>query len=182
MEPDDFTDGDRLLAAFARWAAQQRTEQAAGMRSRERSLRDQAEGEATWSGLLVDLAEADADLTIEVGSRRMRGRLVGVGRDFCVLEGDGRRPALIPTDRIVAVWKEKPASGSRFPHLDLTFGAALSGLAGERSPVCMVLDGGSQVIGDLISSGADLVTVRTDPATRRTVHLQTSHIEVCELR
>ena len=182
MEPDAFSDGDRLLAAFARWAAQQRTEQAAGMRSRERSLRDQAAGEATWSGLLVDLAETEAELTMEVGSRRMRGRLIGMGRDFCVLDQDGRRPALIPIDRIAGVWKEKPASGSRFPHLDLTFGAALSGLAEERSPVCVVLSSGNQVIGELISSGADLVTVRTEPSTRRTVHLQTSHIEICELR
>jgi hypothetical protein len=108
--------------------------------------------------------------------------LVGVGRDFCVLDQERRRPALIPAHRIVAVWKEKPASGSRFPHLDLSFGAALSGLAEERSPVCMALDSGSQVIGELIASGADLVTVRTDPSTRRTVHLQISHIEICELR
>ena len=182
MEPGAFTDGDRLLAAFARWAADERTAQAARMRSRERSLRDQAAGEATWSGLLVDLAETAGEVTLEVGSKTLRGGLVGVGAGFCVLVQDGRRPALIPTDRIVALWKEKAASGSRFPHLDLTFEAALSGLADERSPVCVVLTGGSQVTGELVRSGTDLVSIRTDPPTRRTVHVRTGHIEICELR
>ncbi|HEX4864972.1 MAG TPA: hypothetical protein VFV02_12930 [Acidimicrobiales bacterium] len=182
MEPDVFSEGDRLVAAFARWAAQERTAQAAGMRSRERSLRDQAAGEATWSGLLVDLAETRSELAMEVGTRRIRGTLVGVGQDFCVLDQEGRRPVLIPIERIAAVWKENPASGSRFPDLELTFGAALAGLADERAPVRVILGGGSPVIGELIGFGTDLVTIRTDSSTRRTVHVRISQIEVCELR
>jgi hypothetical protein len=174
--------GDSVVAAFARWAAKERVADAAGTRSKERSLRDQAAGEATWSGLLVDLAETQAEVELETGSRRLSGRLVGIGRDFCVIEQRGRRPALIPSDRIVAVWTERPASGSRFPNLDLSFAAALAALADERSPVCLVVAGGSQVTGELIASGTDLVTVRTGPTTRRTAHIRTCHIEVCELR
>ncbi|HUE59856.1 MAG TPA: hypothetical protein VMO88_09765 [Acidimicrobiales bacterium] len=180
MERDD--DGDRLAAAFGRWAAAERTAQAAGVRSRERTLRDQAAGEATWAGLLVDLAETLAQVSLGVGARRLTGILVGVGRDFCVLDQRGGRPLLIPNERIVAVWKESPASGSRFPHLELSFEAALAGLAEERSPVCIHLAGGSQVSGDLVGCGTDLVTVRTEAPARQSVHVRTDHIEVCELR
>lgn len=175
-------DGDSLAAAFGRWAAAERTAQAAGMRSRERSLRDQAAGEATWAGLLVDLAETLAQVTLGIGPRRVTGVLVGLGRDFCVLDQPGGYPLLIPNDRIVAVWKEGPASGSRFPHLELSFEAALAGLAEERSPVCIHLAGGMQVSGDLVGCGTDLVTVRTEAPARRSVHIPTDRIEVCELR
>ena len=182
MQPDAFSPGDRLLAAFARWAAEDRTEQAAGARSRERSLRDQASGEATWAGLLVDLGEAKSELTVEVGRRRLKGRLVGVGRDFCVLERDSRGPSVIPSFAIVAAWHDAPPSGSRFPHLDISFAAAMAGLAADRSPVCISLDTGSQVTGDLIACGSDLLTVRGEPPARRVVHLQTVHVEMCEIR
>jgi hypothetical protein len=180
VEPDG--SGESVVAAFARWAAQERVAEAAGMRSKERSLRDQAAGEATWSGLLVDLAESQGEVELDLGSRRIAGRVVGMGRDFCVVEQRGRRTALIPTDRIVAVWGDGPATGSRYPDLDLSFEAALAALADERSPVCMNLAGGGQISGELIGCGADLVTLRTEPTARRTVHVRTSHIEVCELR
>jgi hypothetical protein len=174
--------GDSVVAAFARWAAQERVAEAAANRSKERSLREQSAGEATWSGLLVDLAEAQGEVELDVGARRLSGNLVGIGRDFCVLEQRGRGPALIPSERIVAVWGERTASGSRYPHLDLSFGAALAGLADERCPVRVLLAGGSQVSGEMVRCGNDLVTLRTGPAARRTVHVRTSHIEVCELR
>jgi hypothetical protein len=174
--------GDSVVAAFARWAAEQRVAEAAGVRSKERSLRDQAAAEATWSGLLVDLAERNCEVELELRSRRVSGRLVGIGRDFCVLEQRGRRPALIPVEGIVAVWREGPADGSRFPALDLSFEAALAGLADDRSPVCILLAGGSQVRGELVGSGTGLITVRTGPTARRTVHVRTAHIELCELR
>ncbi len=180
MERDG--DGESLAAAFGRWAAAERAAEAAGTRSRERSLRDQAAGEATWAGLLVDLAETLAQVTLGVGARRLTGVLVGVGRDFCALDQRGGYPLLIPNDRIVAVWKEGPASGSRFPHLELSFEAALAGLAEERSPVCVHLAGGTQVSGELVGCGTDLVTVRTEAPARRSVHIRTDHIEVCELR
>lgn len=182
MDSDGFTDGDHLVAAFARWAAQERTAEAAAMRSRERSLRDQAAGGATWSGLLVDLAESRAEVAVDVGSRRWRGRLVAVGRDFCVLEPSGGHPALIRADRIRAIWHEKPATGTRFPHLELSFQAALAGLADERAPVRVAIAGGSPIVGELVGSGADLVSIRTEPEARRTVHVRTDQVEVCELR
>jgi hypothetical protein len=180
VEPDG--SGDSVVAAFARWAAQERVAEAAGMRSKERSLRDQAAGEATWSGLMVELAESQGEVELNLGSRRVVGRVVGMGRDFCVVEQRGRRTVLIPIERIVAVWKERPTTGSRYPALDLSFEAALAGLADERSPVCLHVARGNQISGELIGCGADLVTLRTEPTARRTVHVRTSHIEVCELR
>ena len=181
---DSDGDGDSLAAAFERWAAAERTAQAAATRSKERVLREQAAGEATWAGLLVDLAETLAQVTLGVGARRLTGILAGLGRDFCVLEQPRGRPFLIPNKVIATVWPTSGtnASGSRIPHHDLSFDAALAGLADERSPVCIQVAGGTQVSGDLVGSGADLVTVRTEPPARRAVHIRSDQIEVCELR
>ena len=195
VDRDD--DGDSLAAAFERWAAAERTAQAAATRSRERALREQAAGEATWAGLLVDLAETLAQVTLGVGARQLTGILVGMGRDFCVLEQRDQRLGrqfLIPNKGIVTVWptpgptgkgstaRQSTASGSRIPHHDLSFESALAGLADDRSPVCIRIAGGAEVSGDLVGSGADLVTVRTEPPARRIVHIRSDHIEVCELR
>ena len=81
-EWDDAQRGDELVAALDRWAAMQRAAAAAAGRARERSLRDQAATLATWTGVLVDLAEQGAPVTAVVANQRRSGRVIGVGRDF----------------------------------------------------------------------------------------------------
>jgi hypothetical protein len=108
--------GDELIAAFGRWAAGQRAEAAAAGRARERWLRTQAGAGATWTGVLVDLAEQSGPVVVVSGSRRWRGALVGVGPDFCVLDATPRRPVLVALAALSAVWAEgagpMPAGGS----------------------------------------------------------------------
>lgn len=196
--------GEELVAQFTRWAAAQRAAEAVDRRTRERSLRDQAVGSATWTGLVVDLAERSAPVVMMVGAHRRRGRLVGVGQGFCVLEQPNGRPALVALGAIAALAPDQAGpsaagapSGNREPELRLSLAAALAALAEERSPVVVVLAGGHQESGQLIAAGEDVLTLRTDGAAgtsggggagvagvaaRRLVHVPVRAVLVCELR
>ena len=180
--------GDELVAAFARWAADQRAEAAAADRVRERSLRTQASATATWAGILVDLAEQATPVTAVVAAQRRRGRIVGVGPDFCVFEAHLGGPALICLPAMSALWPERtttgafPPAGARPPALELSLLAALSMLAEERSPVTLVTSGGDEIAGDLIAAGEDVLTVQTDPPARRLAYVRLSALARCELR
>jgi hypothetical protein len=194
---------DDLVDALGRWAAADRAARAAGDRSRERVLREQAGAAATWSGVLVDLAERRAAVTLAVAGARRSGRLVGIGQDFVVFDQRGGHPALVILDAIDAVWTEDPvgagsAVGSRPAALDLSLVAALAGLADERTPVALLLSGGDEVTGDLVGMGADVLTVRrpsggrTGAATsgsghrgggqRRAIVVPVGAVALCELR
>jgi len=196
-------DGDDLIAQFVRWSAGERVAEAARGRVRERSLREQAAQAATWTGALVDLAEAGARVTVLIGATRVAGRLEALGADFCVLQADGRRPLLVPLDRMAAVWPSEygwpsasgwpnetgperaPAgstTGSRFPSLQLSMTAAMALLAEERHPVTLVLTGGHQVQGDLVRAGEDVLTVRELDGRARSVLVALEHVEYCLLR
>jgi hypothetical protein len=182
----DGSSGDDLVAQFARWSAGQRADDAARSRSRERSLREQAVSSATWSGALLDLAEARSAVTVSVGSARLSGTLEAVGADFCVLRA-GRRPVLVRLARLVTVWPEAraprhPPAGSRFPSLELSMAAALSMLAEDRVPVTLRLTGDQFVSGDLVAVGEDIVTLREPEGARRSALVPLEAVEYCELR
>jgi hypothetical protein len=179
--------GEELVAAFVRWAADQRAGMAAANRARERSLRDQAAATATWVGVLVDLAEQAAPVTVVVAGQRRSGRLVGVGRDFCVLQGEHGRAALIRLPEISQLWPDiraldEPPAGDRSPSIDLPLISALALLADERSPVGLISGGGLETVGELVAAGDDVLTVRTAPPARRLVYVPLDSVAVCELR
>jgi hypothetical protein len=187
--------GEELVAQFARWAAGQRAADAVDRRARERSLRDQAVGSATLVGVLVDLAERSASVALLVGSHRLRGRLVGVGRDFCVLEQPSGRPILIALSALGSLTVATPAGsrpggigrieapgGDRDPEVTLSLAAALGALAEERSPAALVVAGGHQEEGTLIGAGADVLTLRTDGQPRRLIHIPLEAVWICEPR
>jgi hypothetical protein len=204
--------GEELIAAFADWAASQRIRAAAANRARERSLRDQAAAQATWSGLLLELAERRAGVTAAVGGRRWQGRLVGVGRDFCVLETRAGRFALIPFRAISVLWPEPlgpaigattgpaseaatgpaigattgPAIGApastRRPALDLSLPAALSMLVDDRYPVTVVTTSGLETAGLLVGLGDDVLTIQADPPARSLAYVPLHALSLCELR
>jgi hypothetical protein len=179
--------GDELVAAFARWAADQRVVAAAGDRARERSLREQARATATWTGVLVDLAEQGNQVTVMIAGQRRGGRLVGVGRDFCVLEPDQGRTALISVEHVTELWPDGPArndapEGDRSPAIDLPLMAALALLAEERSPVGVFSTGGFETAGDLVAAGDDVLTVRTGTPGRRLVYVPLRALAICDLR
>jgi len=186
---DEGHSGEELVAQFARWAAGQRAVEAVDRRSRERFLRDQVIGSATWVGLMVDLAERSAPVSLSVSSQRLRGRVVGVGRDFCVLDQPSGRAALIALSALTLVAPEEaPPSrisapgGSRGPGLELSLAAALASLAEERSLLALVLAGGHQVEGTLIGAGEDVLTLRTDGQARRMAHVPLAAVRICEIR
>jgi hypothetical protein len=182
----DVQPGDDLVAAFHRWAAGERTTEAARDRTRERWLRDQASATASWAGIMVDLAEQATTVVIGMGPLRLTGRIVGVARDFCVVEQAGGRPVLIALDAISAVWPAPSGAGSpggdRPPGLALSMAGALSALADERSRVLLTLEDGDQLEGELVAVGEDVITLRTQPPSRRSIYVRLASVRSCEIR
>lgn len=176
--------GDELAAALARWAADAAVAEAAGTRTRERWLRQQAGETATLTGVLVDLAERATPAVVTLRSGVHRGRVVGVGRDFCVLAS--RASVVVALDAVVSV-AAGPASvaertgtdGDRVAPLDLDLTDVLSLLSADRSPARLALAGGAIVAGSLLSAGAGVVECRTASPGGRTVVVVVSAIEAC---
>lgn len=180
--PDDF------LAELARWSSRDRVRRSAAERSRANSLQEQSAAGATWVGVMVDLAESGAEVTLSVGSGpKVTGRLVGVARDFVVVEGRGSSPVLVNSAAVTALAPRPGAAasrrpgGRRRPPLELTLAGALDALAGERAPV-IVRAAGEPVAGSLLACGEDLVTVRTDNGTRPVVYVPLAAVVCVELR
>jgi hypothetical protein len=178
--------GDELVAALDRWAASQRAASAAAGRARERSLREQAATLATWTGILVDLAEHGASVTAVLANQRRRGRIVGVGRDFFVLDAHPGRPALVRSDAVASLWPDHAAAvlpaGARGGEIDLSLMMAVALLAEERSPICVISTTGGETAGDLVAAGEDVLTVRTDASMRRLAYVPLGAVAICELR
>jgi hypothetical protein len=180
-------EGDDLVAAFVRWAAGQRTASAAASRARERSLREQAAASATWAGVIVDLAEQQASVTVAVGGQKRAGRVVGAGRNFFVLDG-GRhgRITLVALDAVGAIWPDQVAdvlpTGARLGAIDMTLMMALALLVEQRAPVCITSPAGLQTSGELVAAGEDVLTLRIDPAARRLTYVPLATVALCELR
>jgi hypothetical protein len=177
---------DDFVSALDRWAASQRTASAAASRARERSLREQAATLATWTGILVDLAEQGAPVTAVVANQHRRGRIVGVGRDFFVLDAHPGRTALVRADAVASLWPEGAGAplpaGSRGGAIDLTLLMALALLAEQRSPVCLATTAGLETAGDLLAAGEDILTLRTDSSRRRLAYVPLQAVAWCELR
>ncbi len=161
---------DQLSAELARWAAEGRSAEAVGSRSRERWLRQQAEESATWLGVLLDLAEQGRSVVAELSSGGSAcGELVGVGEDVCLLSGGAGRPTtLVALAHVAAVRARVPAmdvaTGDRLPPLRLDLLGALARLAAEREPARLGLAGGREATGRILGAGSDVLTL--DPATR----------------
>lgn len=181
---DDGNDADALVAAFARWAADERVSAAAVERARERSMRLQAGAGATVVGVLVDLAELAVPVVVSVAGVHRSGRIVAAGEDFCVLDpGDRARPSLVVTRTIAAVWPGRGSAtpaGERPAAVALSLPAALSLLAEERAPVRLVLPPSQEVSGELVSVGDDVVTIAGNGPSGL-VHVPVAAVGVCDL-
>lgn len=195
----------RFLAELGAWAAGQRVAGAAGGRARLRSLTEAAAGSATLVGVLVDLAERESEVTVALASPapsahpagsgspsgatlaalRLTGRLIGVGRDFCVLERTDRAMTLVRLAAVTAVWSSGTAtprpSGDRPAPLSLSIEAVLAELAASGASVVVgTLTG--PVEGDLVSVGEDVLTLRHRSSVRPVVHVPTAAVQWCEMR
>lgn len=159
---------ESLLADLARWTGDTRAGEAAESRMRERWLRRQAEEDARFAGVLLDLSEGDAAVAVRTTTgRTLHGRLAAVARDFCVVRHAGLATflafAAIASVRPEPGHRAGEAASQRAAPVSAGLGEALAGLAGERPRVRIAVEGGSDALaGELRSVGADVVTLRLD--------------------
>jgi hypothetical protein len=182
--PVDGLLGEGISARLERWAADARVEVAARRRARERWLRQQAEEEATFAGVLIDLGEHGVEVALHTRTGRAhRGRVGVVGADFVGLlpssTGLGGSAAagshgslgapvgdevLVSLDSVTSVRMQAGArlvTGDRVLTSRLSLAEVITGLAAERERVVLVLaEAGETVAGILHSVGQDMVVVR----------------------
>jgi len=178
---------EELVAAFARWAAGERSAAAARGRTQERWLRQVATEAATFGGLLVDLAEGRAAVVLTVAGERHAGSVVGVAADFCVLTDQAGALQLVALRAVSSLRTgitrtgSEPA-GDRPAAISLHLADALAALAADRAPVRLVLSDGGRALGDLVATSTDVVTLRVGSPSRQVVHVPLAAIASCQLR
>ncbi len=155
---------DALIASFRAWAAAERAGRAAGDRSRERWLRQQATETATLIGVLVDLAERRAGVTLATGGEVVTGRLTGVGTDaaLVVAERSGA-PTVVAVDHVSSVRVaegDRDTTGDRPAPGDWGLRDVLEAFGAERLPVRLAPSGGEPLSGVIVGVGADVCTLR----------------------
>jgi hypothetical protein len=172
VRADDALGGrSRFDDGLVRLGDRERGDDAARARSREHWLRRQADEEATFSGVLVDLAErGDRVAVATVTGRRHRGWLRGVGADFCVLETDDAQQVVV---RLGALASVRPEPGQPFAGGDRgTVGARtladhLASLADHRPRVLVATIAPAESIGGALHSvGRDVLVVALDGQAR----------------
>lgn len=176
---DESGPGDSFLEDLARWAADERASEDARSRTQERALRQAAEQEATFAGVLVDLAErGDVVLVGLASGRSHRGPLLAVGRDFVALRDPHGQPVFLAlsavTDvRLLPGARAGDTTGSARLDDRSSMAAVLAGLAGEGRRVRVGTWGDVMgVAGELRAVGTDVVTLRLDTRPPTTVYLR----------
>jgi hypothetical protein len=160
---------------FERWLAALRIDEAARARVRRRWLRHAAEEDATLAGVLLDLAERQAPVSLVTsGGRRHHGPVVVVGEDFAGLRTGIDRHVLVRLDHVVSVRpidEDAAPIGDRDVASSLRLLDVLIGLAGDRLDAWLLLSSGDQVAGSLRSVGRDVVVVRADGGSGTTTYV-----------
>lgn len=157
---------------LARWLAEARVDEAVTARLRERSLRQLGAEEATLLGLCLDLAEGGRAVLARTREGRVhRGVLVAVGADFVAMRSGSGDATFLPVGWLAwlrpapGAWRGAPArggaaAGDRTPPLAARLVDVLTGLAGNRPRVRLVLAGDPDVwAGRLLTCGADVLSV-----------------------
>lgn len=154
--------------ALAALIGDQRTAEAAQVRSRMHWLAQQGAEEASVRGVLVDLAETGSTAVIAVRGRGpCPGRVRLVGADFAVIDaapGDVVVP-LAAIDSIRSVPGRRTPVGRIEPAMGLALHPLLAELAIERPVVTVTTANGDRIAGELRSVGRDLLRL-ADPDTR----------------
>jgi hypothetical protein len=158
-----------------------RTADAAASRSRERWLRVQADESATFSGVLVDLAERATPVLVHGrAGRKHRGTIAAVAADFCALRTAGGRDVLLAFGGIGSIRPDSRGPGpvgDRVVHAELGLPEMLAMLVADRPRVLIVTNTDTDgVAGELRSVGRDLVTLKLDGEPRATAYVAISAI------
>lgn len=152
---------------------------AARERAHERVLRETAELESTFIGVVLDLAEQGTAVVVRTAAGRThRGKVIGVGAGAIAVRDDGRPPVLIATAAVTSVrphaepdGRPRDVSGGRPAPLDLSLVRLLAVLAEERPRVQVSCAGEEPLAGELRSVGTDVLTVRLDGDRRLLAHV-----------
>jgi DNA-binding transcriptional LysR family regulator len=141
---------------------EQRRDDASAQRRRARSLDQQAAGSSTLAGVLRDLGEHGAGVTVEVtGCGPLRGRITGLGADFVVITADDTA-VTVPLQAVELVRPDpgqRRAAGDREPGEGRTLAAVLEDLAADAATVQVRTRSGDRVSGELVAAGIDVVAV-----------------------
>jgi hypothetical protein len=180
--PDGILSGSPSLAArLDAWLADARVESSADERAREHWLRAAADADATFAGVLLDLAERGVGVAVAtVGARRFQGVVHVLGADFIALRGRAGNEVLLALRTFASV-RTAPAvgvaTGERVVTTELCLADVLAELAAERARVrLVVLDGTEAVTGELRAVGQDVVTLRIDGQPQATAYVRTAAV------
>ena len=153
---------DRLLD-------ESRADDASAERVRERWLRRQAEEDARFVGVLLDLAESRRPVAITMaGGRVHHGTLTLVGADCAVLRDRGGHVVHLALRAMTAVVPDPgaasgPATGERAAASPATLLDLLLEIGSERPSVQVVTTGAPQgLTGRLLAVGTDVLTIRLE--------------------
>lgn len=163
--------------AHDRWLAELRVDDEVRRRRREHWLAHQAAETATIVGVLRDLSEQAIRCRLDTTvGRRHHGTVSAVGIDFVAVRTDG--PLVLVPLRAVTVVSTGGGvpRGDRMGGLDLTLQEALADRLEDRTRAVVRVDGGATLSGDIVGVGHDLVSLRSDDADRRVVHVQAEAI------
>lgn len=167
--------GGGLASKLENWAAAARIDEAALARGRQRWMLEVAGQEATLGGVLLDLGERRAVVSVRLsGERSHTGRIEVIGADFVSLRTT-RDVVLLP-HRSVALVRTAPEEptvvGDRVLRSGAGFDEVIRELAADREVVRLVLAGGGEVLaGVLRSAGVDVLALRTEGQPPATVHV-----------
>lgn len=179
--PDLFGPGDGLLDRLDRWAADARADHAVAARAREGFLRRTAAEDATFAGVLVDLAERGGPVLVALaGGRRHRGVVRAVGADFVGLrtaQGGDVLAALAGVVSVRADGRDDPVAGDRAVEVAAGLAEVLAVLAEDRPRVLVVAGGDPDgLAGELRSVGRDVLVLRLDGADRPTAYVRIANL------
>jgi hypothetical protein len=180
----DAGEADRLVAAFAAWAAANSVERAAASRSRSRRLKEQAAAQTSLLALALDMAERQVQVVLRAGTWQATAQICAVATDFLLLERPSG-PAMVPVSALgslsVAGGGAQISANEAAPTLALSFAAAVSLLAEEKTPVRVSVQG-RLVEGEVASVGSDVVCLRSPRSRLDATWLPLRAIEACEIR
>jgi hypothetical protein len=166
--------------SLERWIADGAVDEAARARARRGWLREQAAASTTFVAVLADLADRGRPVLVHSTTGvRHRGRIAALGADFVALSTDHGALVLLSHDAITAVRSEPgdpPMRSMRAPELGLSLAQVLAELGEDRPRVAVSTDGTTQLAGELISVGVDVMTVRLDGDARATVYVPLSAV------
>ncbi len=165
-------DDDSTQAALARWAAEAQVADAVTRRRRAAWLARQAAADAHLVGVATALGERGRPVLVGlVSGRRHRGRITVVGRDFIELATEQGGVWLVLA---ALAWVRAPTGdpiasgppgrdGRPGAHAGVELVGELAELAADRTRVAVFARMSDEpVVGELVTVGRDVLTVRDD--------------------